>query len=60
MMALVGKCLKSESLKVRKGGLPPLTAAKFNSRILAQAFCGASEFREALFISGRRSFKLFT
>ena len=41
------KTAQPESLKVRKGGLPPLTSAKFNSRVLVQAFCCASEFREA-------------
>ena len=45
--------LKSESLEVGKGGLPPLTSAKFNSQIVAQAYFSGSEVRERLIISGR-------
>jgi hypothetical protein len=41
--------LKPESLEVGKGGLPPLTPAKFNSQVLAQAYFGDVEIGERLY-----------
>ena len=45
------KTAQARESQDKEGWFTPLTAAKFNSRVLAQAFRGASEFRKALFIS---------